>query len=37
VEWPSEKHIYWPNLDIDLSIDSIRDPLAFPLQYKAKG
>ncbi len=37
VEWPSEKHIYWPNLDIDLSIDSIRDPSAFPLQYKAKG
>ena len=37
VEWPSEKHIYWPNLDIDLSIDSIRDPSAFPLHYKAKG
>lgn len=35
VEWPSENHIYWPNLDIDLSIDSIKDPTAFPLKYKS--
>jgi len=34
VEWPSENHIYWPNLDIDLSIESIKDPSAFPLRYK---
>jgi len=34
VEWPSENHIYWPNLDIDLSIESIKDPVAFPLRYK---
>jgi hypothetical protein len=31
VEWPSTAHLYWPLLDIDLSVDSIRDPAAFPL------
>jgi hypothetical protein len=35
VEWPSENHIYWPNLDIDLSVESIKDPTAFPLKYKS--
>lgn len=28
---PSVDHLYWPALDIDLSIASIRDPAAFPL------
>ena len=31
VEWPTADHLYWPLLDIDLSIQSIRDPAAFPL------
>lgn len=31
VERPSVEHLYWPLLDIDLSIASIRDPSAFPL------
>jgi hypothetical protein len=31
VEMPSVRHLYWPDLDIDLSVDSIRDPEAFPL------
>ena len=31
VERPSENHLYWPQLDVDLSVDSIRDPAAFPL------
>ena len=31
VEWPTADHLYWPLLDIDLSIRSIRDPAAFPL------
>lgn len=34
VERPSENHLYWPQLDIDLSIESIRDPKAFPLLAK---
>ena len=31
VERPSENHLYWPQLDIDLAIESLRDPDAFPL------
>jgi hypothetical protein len=31
VEWPSVDHLYWPALDVDLSVRSIRDPAAFPL------
>lgn len=31
VECPAKGHLYWPELDIDLSIDSIRDPASFPL------
>ena len=31
VEWPSPDHLYWPGLDIDLSVQSIRNPAAFPL------
>jgi hypothetical protein len=31
VERPSERHLYWPELDIDLAVESIRDPGAFPL------
>ena len=31
VERPKPHHLYWPELDIDLSIDSIRHPENFPL------
>ncbi len=31
VQRPSENHLYWPQLDVDLSVESIRDPSAFPL------
>ncbi len=31
VEWPSPRHLYWPGLDIDLSVDSIEDPEDYPL------
>ena len=31
VEWPSPNHLYWPLLDIDLSVESVRNPEAFPL------
>ena len=34
VERPTEDHLYWPMLDIDLSVQSIRDPEAFPLLSK---
>jgi len=36
VERPSENHLYWPGLDIDLSLASIRNPGLFPLISKIK-
>ena len=31
IERPTKNHLYWPLLDIDLSLESIRDPDRFPL------
>jgi Protein of unknown function (DUF2442) len=31
VERPTENHLYWPQLDVDLSVESLRNPEAFPL------
>lgn len=31
VEHPASDHLYWPLLDVDLSIESIRHPEKFPL------
>ena len=31
VEAPGPDHLYWPELDIDLAVESIRHPEAFPL------
>ncbi|HEU0189505.1 MAG TPA: DUF2442 domain-containing protein [Gallionella sp.] len=31
VEWPTENHLFWPSLDIDLAVESIHNPSAFPL------
>jgi len=33
VEWPSPDHLHWPELDIDLSVESIEHPERFPLQF----
>lgn len=27
----SENHLYWPQLDVDLEVDSIRHPESYPL------
>lgn len=35
VNRPSEDHLYWPDLDVDLSVRSIECPEDFPL--KASG
>ena len=32
VEWPSADHLYWPALDVDLSVRSIEHPEEFPLK-----
>jgi hypothetical protein len=31
VQRPTENHLYWPQLDVDLSVESIRHPGSFPL------
>ena len=31
VEHPAENHLYWPALDVDLAVESIRNPTVFPL------
>ena len=32
VERPTKNHLYWPKLDVDLSVESLRNPAAFPLR-----
>jgi len=34
VELPSSTHLYWPELDVDLAVESIRYPEKFPLVSK---
>ena len=34
VRRPTDNHLYWPQLDIDLSVESIRNPDAFPLRLR---
>jgi uncharacterized protein DUF2442 len=36
VERPTADHLYWPQLDVDLSVQSVRDPSAFPLVARAR-
>jgi hypothetical protein len=31
VQMPGPDHLYWPKLDVDISIESIEKPEAFPL------
>jgi hypothetical protein len=37
VERPSAGHLYWPELDIDLAVDSIEHPERFPLLSNARA
>jgi hypothetical protein len=34
VEKASDNHLYWPDLDVDLTIDMIESPEKYPLRYK---
>jgi len=34
VERPQPHHLYWPRLDVDLSVDSLRHPERFPLRSR---
>ena len=34
VQWPHARHLYWPQLDIDLAVESLERPEQFPLVSK---
>jgi hypothetical protein len=34
VSRPTDDHLYWPDLDVDLSVDSIEHPERYPLVAK---
>ena len=35
LEQPQPGHLYWPDLDVDLSVDSIENPDHYPLKAKS--
>lgn len=34
VERPSAQHLYWPAIDVDLTVDSIEHPEKYPLRAR---
>lgn len=36
IELPSAHHLYWPDLDIDLAVDSLTHPERYPLISQAQ-
>lgn len=37
IERPASGHLYWPLLDVDLAVQSIRNPSDFPLVSRETG
>jgi len=37
VELPSAHHLYWPDLDVDIAVESIDHPERFPLISKVRS
>ncbi len=37
IEHPTADHLYWPSLDVDLAVASIRNSAAFPLVSAARA
>jgi hypothetical protein len=37
IEEPTLGHFYWPELDVDLGIESIEHPERFPLESKSRA
>lgn len=37
VQWLHEHHLYWPDLDVDLEVESIKSPEKYPLMYKGES
>jgi hypothetical protein len=36
VERPQSEHLYWPDLDVDLTLDSIEHPERYPLRARVR-
>jgi hypothetical protein len=36
LERPQPHHLYWPDLDVDLTVDSIRHPERYPLKARSE-
>jgi hypothetical protein len=34
IEEPAPGHLYWPDLDVDLGLETIRHPERFPLKSR---
>lgn len=34
VRWPFPDHLHWPDLDVDLAVESIEHPERFPLRFE---
>ncbi|MBX9831398.1 DUF2442 domain-containing protein [Candidatus Babeliales bacterium] len=34
MEYHHQKHLHWPSLDVDLEVESLEHPEAYPLIYK---
>jgi hypothetical protein len=37
VQQPSSHHLYWPDLDVDLAVESIEHPERFPLVRRRRS
>lgn len=37
VERPQSHHLYWPDLDVDLTVDSIEHPERYPLKARVRS
>ena len=37
VERPQPHHLYWPDLDVDLCVESIEDPDSYPLKAQTSA
>jgi hypothetical protein len=37
VERPQPHHLYWPDLDVDLTLESIEHPERYPLKARSGG
>jgi hypothetical protein len=37
VRMPSSHHLYWPDLDVDLAVESIEHPERFPLVSRVRS